>query len=75
MPHERITEDSLGLDEILLEAVNVHIERMDKGAVWLGITRAGRPEQRLSVIFSAHGKALRGRVLENEIGVAASEKS
>ena len=66
--------DGLGLDEILLDGVDVHIERMDKGVVWVGITRAGKPDQRLSVVFSARGKSLRADVSENEIGVPSSPK-
>jgi hypothetical protein len=75
MSHERITQDGAGLDEILLDGVDIHIERMDKGTVWLGITRSGKPNQRLSVVFSARGNSLRAKVSDNEIGVPSTPKS
>ncbi len=74
MPHERITRDGFGLDEIVLDGVNVHLERMDKGSVWLGVTRAGNPDQRLSVYLSARGNALRVSVSENDTDIPLSDK-
>lgn len=64
---ERINLTDLGLEEVLLEGVEIHIERMDKGIIWLGITRSGQPEKRLALTISAHGKILRATTTENDL--------
>ena len=75
MIEERITIDGFGLDEILLDNVDVHVERMDKGTMWMAFSRHGDPERkRIAVAFSAKGKILRAEITENEIGVEAKPK-
>ena len=67
MAGERINLTDLGLEEVLLEGVDIHIERMDRGLIWLGITRSGKPEKRLALTISAHGKTLRATTTENDL--------
>jgi hypothetical protein len=66
---ERIDLTDLGLDEVLLEGVDIHIERMDRGVIWLGITRSGKPDKRLALTISAQGKTLRATASENDLHV------
>lgn len=69
MTRERIDLGDLGLGEVLLESVDIHIERMDKDVVWLGISRTGNPEKRLALTLSAQGRTLLASVADNEIQV------
>lgn len=71
---ERITIDDLGLDEILLDGVDVHVERMDRGHIWFGFSRRGEPLRRLSVSINAAGKTLKATILENDVGVETTPK-
>ncbi|HRO02285.1 MAG TPA: hypothetical protein PLS69_01575 [Terricaulis sp.] len=71
MTLERITIDKFGLDEIVLDGVNVHVERMDANHVWIGLTRNGN---RLTVMFSAERGAIRAVIEEADIGVAPTPK-
>lgn len=69
MPREKIDLTDLGLEQILLDGVDVHIERMDADVVSLAITRAGKPEARLSLTLFVEGKKLKATVSDNELRI------
>ncbi|HVY86499.1 MAG TPA: hypothetical protein VG943_15305 [Caulobacterales bacterium] len=72
---ERVVIDEFGLDEIVLDNVDVHIERMDKGVVWIGIYRRDKGERRrVSVFYSVDGDILRGALAENELEITPYSK-
>jgi hypothetical protein len=69
----RITVDEFGLDEVVMNDVDVHIERMDDNCVWMAIYPRSQPyENRLSLFFNAGGP-IRVVIAENGTG-AAEEK-
>lgn len=69
MSAERIDLTDLGLDEVLLDGVDIHIERMDKGGIFVGVTRSGKPDKRLALMLTAHGKTLKVAVLDNDLEI------
>ena len=75
MPDDRIVIDQFGLDEIVLSDVDVHVERMEPGIVWMAFTRRGETElKRIAIKFSSRGKAVRCAILENDTGIAPQQK-
>lgn len=75
MQDERVTIDPYGLDEIVLTNVDVHVERMDKGHIWMAFYRHGDPNlKRIAVGLQIRGAVIEGAVLENEFGIEVADK-
>lgn len=75
MTNERITRDKYGLDEIVLNGVDIHLERMDADHVWIGIYRHnGDNQKRVSVSLLINGRAIHGSIDENDFGLPITAK-
>lgn len=75
MSEERITIDQYGLDEIVLNGVDIHFERMNADYMWIGIYRHGLASQdRIAVSLIVQDGVLRGSIDENDLAVPETPK-
>lgn len=74
MSEERITRDEHGLDEIALRGVDIHLERMDDGCIWIGVYRPGDVENRLTV-FLKSAETITGVIDEDDLDVKSRDKT
>lgn len=65
----RVTVDKLGLDELVMSGAFVHVERMDRGHIWM-VVRSKTREVRLS--FYARREPIRV-VIESDTAALGRE--
>jgi hypothetical protein len=47
---DRLETDEWGLDELVVSGCDVHIERMDKNSIWVGVSKG---DKRISMFLTA----------------------
>lgn len=74
MAPNRITLDKHGMDELVLSGVDIHIERMDKDCVWMGIYLNPDTHDRICLCFTAKNGAVKINITENDSDVVPQKE-
>lgn len=67
-PFEVRLNDDKSIDEIVASNVHFHLEQMDDGHWWIGLTPVAKPENRLLINLSTRRNAAIRCVAESEYG-------